>query len=141
VARLWSPLSLPQLTARHPGHRGAATVGAILGALRVGEQITKEEMAARLMRLIRGASLPRPELNVWIRIGRRSFECDAVWRSERVMVELDGYAVHGTRHNFESDRERDRILHAHEWRVIRVTWRQLCDDPDGIVRDLRLLLT
>lgn len=56
------------------------------------------------------------------------------------MVELDGYAVHGTRRSFETDRERDRLLHAADWRVIRVTWRQLHADPDGVVRDLRAVL-
>ena len=30
---------------------------------------------------------------------------------------------------FETDRERDRILLAEGWRVARVTWRQLRDDP------------
>jgi very-short-patch-repair endonuclease len=56
------------------------------------------------------------------------------------MVELDGYAVHGTRRSFEGDRERDRLLQARGWRVIRLTWRQLRDDPAAVARDLRVLL-
>jgi very-short-patch-repair endonuclease len=45
--------------------------------------------------------------------------------------------VRGTASAFEADRERDRVLIAAGWRVIRVTWRQLTDDPEALVRDLR----
>jgi hypothetical protein len=141
VRRLVGPLSLPQLVARHPGHRGAATVRAILGSLTAGEEITKENFVSLLLGLLDRAGLPRPKLNVWVQVGKRSYECDCVWWEQQVMVELDGYAVHGTRQNFESDRERDRVLHVAKWRVIRLTWRQLRDDPDGVARDLAALLT
>jgi very-short-patch-repair endonuclease/predicted transcriptional regulator of viral defense system len=136
VARLWDRLSLPRLTARYPHHRGAATIRAILESLAAGDEITKEEIVSLFLRLIDGANIPRPALNQWV--GKH--ECDCVWPRQRVMVELDGYAVHGTRSNFETDRERDRFLHARGWLVIRVTWRQLRDDPEGVVRDLRAVL-
>jgi Transcriptional regulator, AbiEi antitoxin/Protein of unknown function (DUF559) len=136
VARLTSPLSLPQLVARHPGHRGTPTIRAILTSLAAGEEITREEVVALFLSLIDGANLPRPELNRWI----AGHECDCAWPRERVMAELDGYAVHGTRQSFESDRERDRALQAMGWRVVRITWRQLCDSPEAVVRDVRALL-
>jgi hypothetical protein len=136
VARLWDRLSLPQLVARHPGHRGTHTIRAILESLAAGTEITKEEIVALFLSLIDRGRLPRPELSRYVE-GR---ECDCVWWERQVVVELDGYAVHGTRRNFESDRERDRILQAAGWRVIRVTWRQLLDDPGGVARDLAALL-
>jgi hypothetical protein len=140
VRRLAGPLSLPQLAARHPSHRGTATVRAIVERLAAGDEITKEEFASRLLSLLDWAGLPRPSLNVWVRVGKRSYECDCVWWEQEVMAELDGYAVHGTRQNFEGDRERDRVLQADGWRVVRITWRQLCDSPEAVVRDLRALL-
>lgn len=140
VQRLTSPLSLAQLTERYPGHRGSRTVRVILGSLTAGDAITREAIAARLLEVVEGELLPRPSLNVWVTVGDRSHECDAVWHEQRVMVELDGYAVHGTRQRFESDRERDRLLQARGWSVVRITWRQLRDDPGGVARDLRALL-
>ena len=55
-------------------------------------------------------------------------------------MELDGRAVHGTTAAFERDRSRDRALMAAGWRVIRITWRQLNDDPDELANDIRILL-
>jgi very-short-patch-repair endonuclease len=57
-----------------------------------------------------------------------------------LVVELDGRASHGTRRAFEKDRERDRLLMAEGWRVVRVTWRQLRDDAPAVAADLRRLL-
>ena len=65
---------------------------------------------------------------------------DCAWPAQRLIVELDGHAVHGTRDAFERDRERDRLLQAAGWRVIRVTWRQLSVDPAAVAADLRTLL-
>jgi len=55
-------------------------------------------------------------------------------------VELDGRAVHAREAAFESDKRRDRELLAEGWRTMRVTWRQLRDEPDAVVADLRELL-
>jgi very-short-patch-repair endonuclease len=136
VARRWGRLSLPQLVARHPGHRGIESIRAILRRVRAGEEITKEEMVSVFLSILDRANLPRPKLNRWI----LGYECDCVWPDRELMVELDGYAVHGTRRNFETDRERDRVLQTRGWRVIRLTWRQLCDDPDRVARDLAVVL-
>ncbi|HEX2096549.1 MAG TPA: DUF559 domain-containing protein [Solirubrobacterales bacterium] len=65
---------------------------------------------------------------------------DCLWREQRLVVELDGRAVHQTQRAFEADRERDRILSAEGWRVIRVTWRQLRDDAEAVVTDMRAAL-
>jgi len=63
-----------------------------------------------------------------------------MWPAHRVLVEVDGRETHGTRASVESDRARDRALTATGWRVIRVTWRQLRDEPERIARDVRALL-
>jgi very-short-patch-repair endonuclease len=59
-------------------------------------------------------------------------ECDCVWPSHRLVVELDSRRFHGTRAAFERDRARDRVLQAAGWRVVRITWRQLHDDADRV---------
>jgi very-short-patch-repair endonuclease len=68
-------------------------------------------------------------------------EADCVWREQRLIVELDGHATHATASAFENDRARDRALVAAGWRVMRITWRQLHDRPEMLIRDLRASLT
>ena len=67
-------------------------------------------------------------------------ELDATWPEQRLVVEVDGWAGHGTRRAFESDRARDRELVVAGWRVIRLTWRQLDEDGETIARQLSALL-
>ena len=56
------------------------------------------------------------------------------------MVELDGWAGHGTRSAFRDDRARDRRLRVAGYGVTRITWNQLDDEPEAVARDLRTLL-
>jgi very-short-patch-repair endonuclease len=46
---------------------------------------------------------------------------DAFWPQANLVVELDGYAAHGTRRAFQSDRERHRRLVRAGFRPIRLT--------------------
>jgi very-short-patch-repair endonuclease len=71
--------------------------------------------------------------------GIEGFEVDLSWPALGLIVEVDGWAHHGGSASFERDRARDRRLVAAGWRVVRITWRQLVDDPDSVVRDLQLL--
>lgn len=136
--RLWDRLSLEDLLARHPRPPGAAAIRALLD----GEAyVTRSEFEERLFALLGTAGGQRPLANVTIPLGDRFVEVDLAWPDHRVVVELDGHATHGTRASFEEDRARDRALVAAGWRVIRITWRQLRDEPEQIVADLRASLT
>lgn len=86
-------------------------------------------------RLLRDNGLPGPAANAYV----EGYRVDAVWRAQRVAVELDGWAWHHTRRSFERDRERDALLLAVGWRVIRVTHRQLTKRPDHVLSTLRRL--
>lgn len=52
------------------------------------------------------------------------------------MVEVDGYGTHGHRAAFEADRWRDQHLAAEGYVVLRVTERQLRDEPLALVARL-----
>jgi very-short-patch-repair endonuclease len=69
-----------------------------------------------------------------VRVG--GYEVDALWPAERLIVEVDGFAFHSARSSFESDRKRDAELTAAGYRVIRVTWRQLVEEPEAVVARL-----
>jgi very-short-patch-repair endonuclease len=56
----------------------------------------------------------------------------------RLVVEVDGDAVHSSRSSFERGRRRDAELHAGGSRVIRVTWRRITVERDALVATLAL---
>jgi hypothetical protein len=137
VHGLTDVISLPDLVARYPRRRGVGTIRAILEA---GVEVGKTELEGRFLALARKVGLPPPEVNAYVFAGGRWHECDCLWRAKRLAVELDGRAVHATQRAFERDRARDRAMHADGWRVVRITWRQLDDEPEKIVADLRRML-
>ncbi len=82
-----------------------------------------------LRRLIRAAHLPEPRFNVPF----QRYELDALWQDHRLVVEVDGFGPHGHRAAFERDRRKDMALVAAGYDVIRVSWRQLNDEPLAVV--------
>jgi very-short-patch-repair endonuclease len=137
VRRLTSPVSLADLLSRYPRRAGNAATRRVLAThAAMGETVTRSRLERRFLALIDAHALPRPRVN---RIGDHG-ELDAMWEDARLVVELDGYATHGTRRAFEADRARDRALQVAGWRVVRITWRQLTTDADTIARQLRILL-
>jgi len=136
VRQLTDRVSLPQLLARHPGRRGAATVRELLaGREPVG--ITQNEFEERFVAFLDASEIPRPLLNATLPIRGRLLRPDCMWPEQRLIAELDGWAVHGTDRAFEGDRQRDRTLLAEGWRSVRITWRALRDEPSAVATDLR----
>ncbi len=123
-----SPKTLPDALERAGSAPGVATLRALL-ATTEGPQMTRSEAERRLLALIRTAGLPRPETNARL----AGYEVDTLWRSARLIAEVDGFAFHGTRAAFERDRARDADLVASGYRVLRITWRQLTDQPTAVV--------
>ena len=134
VARLAGPLSVHDLLTRHRGRRGAARLRAVLDE---PLPLPSRDVAWHdLDEAIARAGLPAPQRNVQI----LGYECDRVWPEHRLILELDGRAVHDTARRFETDRERDRALAAHGWHTVRVTRRQAREDRDAVLTDLASLL-
>ncbi len=69
------------------------------------------------------------------------YEVDLLWREQRLIVEVDGFAYHSSRAAFERDRARDAALQAAGYRVVRLTWRQIIDEPHALVAQLAVLLS
>jgi very-short-patch-repair endonuclease len=139
VRGLRDRVSLPMLLERYPGRRGCRNLWALLES---GEPVgfTRNDFEEAFVAFVDAYSLRRPRMNGTLALRGRFFEIDALWEDERVAVELDSRSVHGTNKNFESDKQRDRILLAEGWRTVRVTWRQLHEEPDEVAADLRLAL-
>jgi very-short-patch-repair endonuclease len=140
VRGITDKLSIPDLMRRYPRKRGSAKLRALLGDEDAVRGVTRKQFEERFAVLLASTDLPRPRLNADVAVRGRFFEADCLWAEQRVIVELDGRAAHGTRRAFEKDRERDRLLQSDGWRVIRITWRQIRDDAPAVVADLRGLL-
>jgi very-short-patch-repair endonuclease/predicted transcriptional regulator of viral defense system len=119
---------LHALLQRSPGRRGAAALRALLECT-AGPTLTRSEAEERLLALVRAARLPHPELNVRV----AGCEVDFLWRDAGLVVEVDGFAYHSTRAAFERDRRRDAKLQSAGFAVVRVTWRQILDEPEALV--------
>lgn len=137
--RLADLLSLDAVVTRHHRRHGVRHLRAIVEE-GVTATVTRSELERRFLALVELHALPRPQVNAGVRVGDHWIEADCVWRTPRVIVELDGHAYHSTRAAFERDRRRDRQLQVAGWRVVRLTWRQLADGA-AVARDLAGLLT
>ena len=135
VRRLASATDVAAVLERYPRRRGAARLRTLV-ADRRGPMLTRSEAERRLLDLVQAARLPAPETNVRV----HGFEVDALWRRQGLVVEVDGFAFHGSRAAFERDRRRDAALQVRRLRVVRVTWRQLTDEPEAVVAMLAQLL-
>ena len=97
---------------------------------------TISALEVRFLELCESAGLPMPGVNA--RVGR--MRVDALWRDQRVAVELDGSAGHGGWSQVMRDRERELVLRRMGFQVVRYTWRQVMERPEEVIADLRRLL-
>jgi very-short-patch-repair endonuclease len=118
---------------RGPGHRALRAAIAEHEALALSA--TRSSLEDAFLRRLRQAGLPRPRVNTTV----EGLEVDALWETARVVAELDGWAHHRSRGAFQRDRERDAVLTAAGYRVIRFTHRDVVRRPDRVVEVLRRL--
>jgi hypothetical protein len=138
--RLHDRLSLPHLLDRYPRHRGAKAIRACLSRRREASGNPHGWLEERFLPFLDCHRLPRPQLNVWLEVGGRRHQVDCLWPDVGVVVELDGFAAHGTRVAFSEDRARDRRLRVAGYAVTRVAPEQLDEEPGALAADLRVLV-
>ncbi len=120
---------------RCPTRRGVRRLRPLLRQ-QGGPRWTRSWAERRLLALVRQAGLPVPETNVML----NGYLVDALWREQKLVVEVDGYPFHRDRPAFENDRARDAALVAAGYRVIRFTAVQLRDRPLLILTQLAAAL-
>jgi len=133
--------ALVELLKRSKGRRGVARLRRAIENHDPQEQEARRELEKKLLRLFKRAGFRPAEVNGHLVIDGISMMPDFMWRHARLVVEADSRRVHGTLTSFEKDRERDQRLAAAGWTVIRVTWRQVVDEPERVTRTLRQLLS
>ncbi len=121
---------------RNAGSRAAAILDSVLAEHLPGSTPTWNDFEERFLALSRAVGLPDPEVQATIDLGdgEPMIRADFLWRAQRLIVETDGYRVHGRRGSFESDRRRDQRALLAGWGTVRVTWRQLTNEPGRLGR-------
>jgi hypothetical protein len=114
------------------GRRGTGVLSSVLAVHRPGSTRTRSHLEELFIALCDRHGLPRPEVNVYV----EGYECDFVWREQRLIVETDGGAAHGTRRSRERDPLRDGDLMIAGWRVWRLTYARLLREPDAVAEQL-----
>lgn len=119
------------------GLRGVQTARTAV-ALADGRAESPPESCVRIA-LVQGGLEPVPQHVVLDATGRFVARVDLALVHERIALEYDGRASHGTAEAFVRDRQRQNDLVALGWRVLRFTAEDL-RDPYGVVLRVRALL-
>jgi predicted transcriptional regulator of viral defense system len=136
VLRLFDLRAVEDALARAGRRRGAGVLRSVLAEY-TGPTLTSEELEERFLVLCRAASLPEPEVNAWITLDEGvAHKADFLWREQWLVAETDGYRFHSSRRAFEHDRLRDQRLTLAGFTVLRLTWRQLTQEPDRVLTTL-----
>ena len=100
------------------------------------EPILLSRLERRFRALLPDNGLPIPHANK--KLERRYVDCR--WPDHRLTVELDGYRFHNSRHAWEQDRRREREARARGDEFRRYTYGDVCEHPQPMLTELRLLL-
>ena len=111
---------------RNSGMHGLSRARELLAALEAGAESEAERLFIDLLRLHQITGFAQ---HVWFH-GQR---LDFAWASERVSVEINGWAYHRDRDRFEADNAKAAMLAAHGWLGLAFTWKQLTEDPEECI--------
>jgi len=115
-----------------PGLRGSTKLRRALDRHRPELARTVSDLEIAFVELCGRAPFSMPEVNVRV----EGFKVDALWRQERVVVELDSQKAHGTSIAVAADCHRDLTLRAAGYIVRRYSWIQVTQTPELVIADL-----
>jgi very-short-patch-repair endonuclease len=133
--QLYDHRAIADVIARANGHRGRPP----LARATAGEpKLTRSELEARFLTLVRRAALPEPDANTSLAaLDHQPHEVDFYVPAHNLVVELDGWETHGTRAAFKNDRRKDAALTASGYRVMRFTYDDIVYEPETVLARLR----
>jgi hypothetical protein len=123
-------------------HRGRRNVGALRDITAPGAAAELRSWLERTaFTAFRDHGLPPAEWNAPIYDGHsRIALADALFRSARVIVELDGLRFHTTPGQLAKDKTRDRRLAIMGYLVLRYTYWEVVRNPEAVVAEIRAAL-
>jgi very-short-patch-repair endonuclease len=131
--QLYDHDAIADVIGRANGHRGRRRLAR---ATAQEPKLTRSELEARFLALVRRAGLPEPLSNFTLDADHRPYEVDFYFPTHRLVVETDGWETHGTKAAFRSDRRKDAALTSAGYRVMRFTYDDVVYEPETIVERL-----
>lgn len=130
LVRIWRDVA-------RPGRNGSGVLRSL-----IEEHLphpTASVLEKHMLRLHRAHGLPEPETEYTIHDDQGRFvgRVDFAHPDARIVIEVDGFATHGTPEAFVDDRARDRRLHAMGWTVLRFTWMEVRYTPADVADEIR----
>ena len=127
IAGLVSVRSVDAAVARHraPGRRGIAALTNAIAELPLGPHAPDSVLETKMAELLRAAGIGGWRFHLRI----AGHEVDFALPDVGIVIEVDGWATHGARSQFEHDRRRDADLVVAGWVVLRFTWLQVTRRP------------
>jgi hypothetical protein len=122
---------------RHSGLAGVTALEAAVEELGAGAVLSDSKLER-----VASAVFALAGIDGWVLHDEiEGYEVDFGFQAERVVVEVDGWAWHGAlRDRWERDRERDLVLAAAGWLVVRLTWRMMTRQPEAAAARLAAAL-
>jgi len=97
---------------------------------------TRSEFEDAFLLFAKRHGLPDPLVNTYV----AGHEADILFPAHKLAIELDGYETHGTREQFERDRDRDPDLLAAGVATVRLTWDRMHEQAEREAARLRRIL-
>jgi very-short-patch-repair endonuclease len=117
-----------------------AAVHAFEGTSAEPESRAKSELERRFLSLLADRGFVAPSVNATIDTPWGSYEVDALWPRQRLVIELDGWSTHRDRETFRRDHRRTADVSAAGYRLVRFDWSQIVEHPDEAVARLQRLV-
>ena len=93
-----------------------------------------------LFRHLKKAGLPLPVKQHPVQLEGRNCRFDFAYPGHRLAIEALGYSQHSERSRWEYDQDRHNLITLDGWRVLYVTYRKMCSDPNLVVDVVRRAL-
>jgi very-short-patch-repair endonuclease len=129
---------LAEILERANGHHGVPVLRAIVDD---GPAPTRSDLEDLLLDLLDAAGIERPEVNAPLRLGGHSITPDYLWRERRLAIEADSRRWHDDPLTRINDVDKQAILEANDYRVLRITDHQIEHHGQQTLARVRAALT
>ena len=139
IAGFVSPAAVRAALDRHQqcGRHGTVALRAVLDGWTMNSKPPDSVLEEHLNALLIAHQLPAATFHPIV----CGFEVDFLIRGTSIVIECDGYEFHKRdRAVFESDRDRDAVLLAAGYVVVRRTWRQITRQPAATASRIRAVI-
>jgi hypothetical protein len=128
---------LLEVVTRSNGHPG---VGALRTVIADGPAATRNTYEDLVLDLLDSSDIERPEVNAPLHLNGITIIPDYLWRARNLAIEADSERWHEHKLVREHDADKQAILEAHGWRVLRIDYQQVVRRPEQTLARIRAAL-